>query len=404
MASSAPPEAVKSFDRSLIFEYLRRQGLASRTHLASETGLSKATVTRLLNDMIREGLVEEARTVGSGLGRPHVLLRLVPRARYAVGVELTLETARVTLTDLQARPLRQRIRPVYGQDANHVIEQLGAGVNELIQDIPPAQVVGVGICAAGVVDSNTGVVNFDLSAWRDVPLVKLLQGRLGIPVSIFNRAHAAAWGEKWYGVGRQVSDLMFIRLGTVIEAGLILNNVLHMGKTFTAGALDHVTADPSGPLCTCGNHGCLHALVSTPAILARARELLREKRSGYLFGAIEGNPALLTMDHLLAAAKTGDSVATHLLAETGRIIGVVVSGILNLLNLEMVVIGGPLSAVGRTLLIPLQREVERRAFSPALSLARIELTQLGADAGVIGAASLMLRHLNSATGASPTLS
>lgn len=386
--------SVKSANRQVVLEQLRGQNLISRTRIAEETGLSKATVTRILGQMILEGLVEEVRTTEGGIGRPHILLHLMPRARYAVGIELTAALGRVVLTDMNAQPLKQRILPVTRGEASQVIGQLAAGVADVCRDVPASQLVGAGVAVPGIVDSRTGTVNLDYPAgWHDIPLAASLSQLTGLRATVVNRAHAAAWGEKWYGAGRQVSDLIYIRLGAIVEAGLIINDRLHSGKTFTAGAIGHISLDPHGAPCSCGNRGCLNTFASTPALLAKARALLKDRQTGFLLGTVEGNPALLTLDHLVRALQAGDGLAVQVFGDVGRATGAVIAILLNFLNPERVIIGGPLSVAGAALLSPLLAEVRQRALPSSLVAVQIEPTRLGADAAAVGAASLVLQHI-----------
>lgn len=382
----------KHSNRQQILNLLRGQNLLSRTQMAQKTGLSKATITRLLNEMIRDGLVEEVRTTESGVGRPHVLLRLASRTRCAIGVELTPALARITLTDMNARPLKQRIQMVYKQDIDHILDALAEEIRMISQDVLPEQLVGVGVAVPGMVDSATGVVSLDPSAgWPEVSLARLLTSRLGQPVFIANQAHAAAWGEKWYGKFGSIDDLLYVRLGTIVEAGVVLAGRLHTGKMLTAGAIGHMTYDPQGSQCFCGNHGCLNTVASATALLANTRTRLKHNSSSMLMALVEGKPSFLTMEHMLLAMEAGDGLAVEMFAEAGRAVGVVVASLLNLLNFERVIIGGQLSAAGNVLLTPLRNEVSRRALPSSLVLGRIEMTSLEANAASIGAACLILQ-------------
>jgi len=370
---------------------MRGHGLISRTQLAQETGLSKATVTRILNDMIQDGLVEEVRTTESAVGRPHILLRLVYRTRCAIGVELTATQVRITLTDMNARPIKQRIRPVNTSDVLTVLDELAVEINNLCKDVT-SEPVGVGVAVPGVVNAQTGVVTIELlDGGHEVPLVSMLSERINLPVVAVNQAHAAAWGEKWYGAGDPITDLLYIRLSTIVEAGVILDGRLHTGKSLAAGAIGHMTVDPEGEQCFCGNYGCLNTIASEPALLARTREQLLENSTSMLVAMVESKPAFLTMNHLIRAVQAGDSLALQVFADTGKAIGIIVAGLLNLLNFERVIIGGQLSAAGPALLGPLQEEVYRRALPSSLVFGRLEITRLAANGASIGAASIVLQ-------------
>jgi predicted NBD/HSP70 family sugar kinase len=183
-------------------------------------------------------------------------------------------------------------------------------------------------------------------------------------------------------------------LGSSVEAGIIINGNLHIGSTFSSGAIGHMTLNPNGVYCTCGNSGCLNTVIGSQALLSTTRDLLKENRTSLLMGMVDGNPSFLNLDHLLRATEAGDGLAVQIIADAGRSLGVIIASLVNFLNFQRVVIGGQLSAAGFALLTPIQEEVNIRALPTSLVTCQIEITTLGAASAAIGASSLLLQNLS----------
>jgi glucokinase len=193
-------------------------------------------------------------------------------------------------------------------------------------------------------------------------------------------ANCAALGEKWLGAGKQAKDFIYIIIGTGIGGGLILNGALYRGAAGGAGEIGHGTLLPDGPLCSCGNHGCLEALAAGPAIARRANQLMPGES--------------LTAQMVIERARAGEVTARQVIDEAGYYLGIGLANVVNLLNPEVIAIGGGVALdAGELLLAPARTEMRRRAFASSANAVRVELAQLGDDAGLIGAARLVWDHL-----------
>lgn len=243
-------------------------------------------------------------------------------------------------------------------------------------------VVSCGAGCAGLVDSANGVVLLspNLPEWSDVGLRQILTEALGLPTVVENDANAAAYAEYRVGAARGCRNAVLITLGTGVGGGLILDGRLYRGGGF-AGEIGHTTVERGGELCACGNAGCLEGLVSARAIVRSARRLLDEGRSSLLCGG-----DALTARAVSDAANAGDPVATEVLREAGRALGVGLANLTMILAPDVFVIGGGVAAAGDPLLGPAAEEMERRAYCRGTSLPRIAPAELGETAGVVGAA------------------
>ena len=388
----------KELNRRLILEQIRRREPISRSDIVDATGLSKAAVSSIVAELIETGLVEEIGSQSTAIGRPRILLSLVPHAAYTVGAELTNQECRVILTNLRAEPVARWVQPVNSADLSveSLLDTLQSCVQQVVAGIDPEQILALGLCVPGIVDPATGQVAFSvLLPWRNVALGEAAAQRFPYPVAVFSRGNAATWGERWYGAGQTAANMLYVRVGTGIVGGLVINGQPYLGQGFGAGELGHVTVQPDGALCRCGNQGCLATVATVDALLSRVSQLLREDRENPLWLRVHHDLTALTLEDIVWAAEAANPVVVQALAETGRWVASAVASAVNLLNLDMVIIGGPLEQVGDRLLEPLRAELSQRALPTHLTRVKVVPSALKEDAPSIGAASLVLHELMS---------
>jgi predicted NBD/HSP70 family sugar kinase len=390
------PEIGKQLNRRLILAQIRENEPISRSDIVDGTGLSKAAVSSIVSELIEAGLVEEIGSQSTAIGRPRILLSLVPQAGMALGAELTGRECRVIITDLQANVVQRALLPWSAVDnsVNSGLFLLEEGVAAVTQGVERSKIVGMGLTVPGVVNSALGTVLLSvILPWRNVPLMAEAQKRFEFPVGVFARASAATWGEHWYGAGRNVQNMMYIRVGNGIAGGLVIAGHLYTGHGFGAGEIGHVTVQPDGLLCRCGNRGCLATVATTEALLNRVRELLRRNPDNPLWREADGQLEPLTVEQIARAAQSGNQVAQEALNGIGQWLGVALASAVNLLNLDMIIIGGPIAAAGEALLEPIRQELGRRVLPTHLANVKVVGSALKEDAPSIGGASLILHEL-----------
>jgi glucokinase len=252
------------------------------------------------------------------------------------------------------------------------------------------QIAGVAIGACGLVNPHEGnfVSSSVMPGWQDVPLSESIAAAVGLPVILENDANAAIFGEWWAGVAQHTKNIVGMTLGTGIGGGAILDGRLFHGCSNQAGEFGHLTVDPDGPQCYCGNQGCLGLLASAHGMVQRFVKQIHQGRSSALAQQINGGADSLTAQQIYEAAMNGDELAYEIIAQTGRYLGIGVASLLSCFNPEMVVLTGGMTGMGNTLLEIIREEAKRRTY-PALSeAARIEFGVLGDKVGVIGAAGI----------------
>ncbi len=256
--------------------------------------------------------------------------------------------------------------------------------------------IGVGIGAPGPLDRDKGLVIVAPNlGWRNFPLRDRIGERLNLPATLDNDANCATVGEWWQGAAKGASNVIGMTIGTGIGGGLILDGKLFHGASDVAGEIGHTTIDLNGRHCKCGNYGCLEAYASGPAIATRAREVLvREETASLLPSLVGGRLESITAETVYRAAQQGDAVANEIVRDTARYLGTAIANLLNILNVDVVVVAGGVTQAGDALFLPMQAEVRRRAFRPAVDATRIVPGILPGTAGVVGAvATFKMQHL-----------
>jgi predicted NBD/HSP70 family sugar kinase/biotin operon repressor len=367
-----------------VVDALRLAGTASRADLARQTGLSRATVSTLVAGLRARGLVVER---GDGReraqqGRPPVLLALDPSAGALVGLDFDHDAVRVAVADLSRTVLAERVRAL---DVDHAGPRALDLAAELVTDalaeaaVPRERVVGAGLALAGPVDARCDIVHPSsiLPGWAGIAPAAEMRGRLGVPVHADNDANLGALAEARQGAGAGAQDLVYVSVGPGIGAGLVVGGRLHHGVGGTAGELGHVQVVATGSICRCGNRGCLETVAAAPAVL----ELLARSHGPDL-----------TLERVLALAAQDEPGARRAIGDAGRTLGVVLAGVCNVLNPELVVVGGELSAAGEVLLGPLREALALHAIRSAASDVRVVPSALGRRAEVLGALALAAEH------------
>jgi glucokinase len=311
-----------------------------------------------------------------------------PPSELAIGVDLGGTKIEVALVDRRGRVLRRTVAPTEAaQGATRVLQRTADLIEALATGEAATLPVGVGV--AGQVEPDSGVLLFGPNlGWRDEPLAAALKAATGRPVTVLNDVKAATVAEWQVGAGAGCDDLFCLFIGTGIGGGAVVGGRLMQGSGGTAGEVGHLTVDRHGPLCGCGNYGCLEALASGSAITRRAREAVRDGGSWCepLLTLAGGDPEAVEAQHVFAAATSGDPLARALLDDALDALAAGVGSILNAFNPALFILGGGVVEREAALLPALTRRLGRQALLAARRRVRFTRAELGNDAGVVGAA------------------
>lgn len=356
----------------------------TRAELGARAGLTRSPVGLALAALDERGFIEQ-RVEGEtrGMGRPPLRIYLAGDASLSIALELGSRTLRGGVFDLMGAERHAVERPVDGADPAAVLDTATEVVEALLAgpDVDRTAVFGVGIVAAGPLDVH-GTLHTDaaLDDWLGFNLATALERRVGLPVQVENDANVGAIGEHRFGAGRGCDDLLYLRLSPTIGVGLIINGRLYRGVSGLAGELGHISLGGAGPLCECGNRGCVEALAGPRAIV----------------GDVHGVAHADDVGAVVRAAQAGDRRTQRALTDAATVVGEGLAAAIGLLNPARVVVGGELAAAGDLVMEPLAVAINRRAFPAAASAARLVLGELGPQAELLGASTLHLPNLAAA--------
>jgi glucokinase len=313
-----------------------------------------------------------------------------PASEYTIGVDLGGTNLRVAAVSPAGEILeRIGLDTEVREGRERVVADLCGAVEDIEQRLPGLRLAGIGIGVPGIINLADGTVRQspNLPGWSDFPVRDDIERLLRTHVVLENDANAAALGEKWVGAGRDVDSLCMVTLGTGIGGGLILDGRIWHGQEGMAGELGHMTIDPNGALCGCGNLGCIEAYASASAISRMAMAAIRVGRSPELAREAE-QLGELTAEIVYIKAKQGDVVALEIFEMVGRSLGVAIANLINIFNLPLYVVGGGVARGWDAFCASLMAEVYKRSLVARSTHPRIVASALGADAGLIGAAHL----------------
>lgn len=367
---------VRALNRNAIFNTLHREGPLSRVQLKGRSGLSGAAVTGVVAELIRDGLVEEREAGVSTGGRPPVFLSVNYGARSAVGIKLMEQHLEMVLINLggEVQHHIQCLLPDHAPET--VVQKVREAVHLLLSrtGTETSRLLGLGMGLPGVINATSGVcVHSDYLGWDHVPIARLLEEAVGVPVTVDNDVNAFAAAERLFGHGKGASDLAVITVGRGIGAGLIANGQPVRGRDGGAGEFGHVVAEKDGRPCECGKRGCLEAYASEPALVTRAQETAPD------LCVVHGDDLLRHRDDPRVAA---------LFADAGERIGMQLANLVNLLNPELIVIGGEGVRFGDALIRPLRAALRTHSYTGLAENLPVVVEPWGDEVWARGAASL----------------
>ncbi|MFE7317235.1 MULTISPECIES: ROK family protein [unclassified Streptomyces] len=364
---------------------VRMAGSLTQAEIARSTGLSAATVSNIVRELKDGGTVEVTPT--SAGGRRARSVSLSGDAGIVVGVDFGHSHLRVAVGNLAHEVLAEEAEPIdVDASAAEGFDRAEQLVSRLIErtGVDPAKVIGVGLGVPGPIDVESGTLGSTaiLPGWSGTKPGAELSERLGVPVHVDNDANLGALGELVWGGGRGAADLAYIKVASGVGAGLVISGQIYRGPGGTAGEIGHITLDESGPVCRCGNRGCLETFTAARYVLP----LLQPSHG-----------ADLTMARVVQLAREGDPGCRRVIADVGRHIGSGVANLCNLLNPSRVVLGGDLAEAGELVLGPIRESVSRYAIPSAARQLGIVTGTLGGRAEVLGALALVLSEMGDST-------
>lgn len=377
-------ELIKNLNTSCILNAIREKGRVSRADIARQTGLTPATVSNITAELMDLGLIEETEHGVSSGGRKPVMLSIRPLACIFAGVHISSNKLEVALADTDAEILWQEQQPLKkGVGHAQVLEQAIRLIRKSIAARGIAAVAGIGVCVHGLVRTEEGLSVFAPNlGWENVRIGDILSNEFNVRVLVENDVRAMTLAENWCGYAKSVNDYVYLYIGPGIGGSIVFNNELYKGYGGFAGEFGHNTIKPDGPLCTCGNRGCLQALASETTVLNRfLSRVSGEKYAGYTF------------QEVMREAKEGNPVAIDEITKSAQYIGIAVSNLINTFSPSLIVINGQITGLGGVVMAAIDDEVRSRSLKYAQNSTRIVFSRLGDRAPIKGAATCIIREL-----------
>ncbi|MBX3091519.1 MAG: ROK family transcriptional regulator [Cryobacterium sp.] len=369
--------SLREANRARIVDAIKKHGGLTQVELAGVTGLSPATVSNIVKELSSSGVLHTSPTTQSGRRAQYVTL--AHALGLVVGVHFSTRHMRIALADVAHTVIAEHHLPLAKDHrADNELDRTTLLIADMLDNLKASmsEVLAVGIAIPAPMDRRTGTIAHSgiLRGWDGIPVAEVMERRLKRPVFVDNAANLGAFAELRMGAARGKSDAIYIDIGDGIGAGLIINGQIFRGYNGSAGEFGHTTIIENGPLCRCGNRGCLEAVAGGYAILESLK-------------TTHGN---LKLNDVISKAMAGDASCIRALAEAGRHIGVAAGNLSNLFDPERLVVGGELSRAGEILIGPIRHALERSVIVDESSMPDIIQGQLGARAATLGAVAFAI--------------
>jgi glucokinase-like ROK family protein len=392
---------IREINLSVIMNRLREHAPISRASLAEMTGLNKSTVSSLVNELIRHHFIREVGIISSGTGRPSILLELNPKAGYIVSCEIGGDFISVLCANFAGQIIWRRHEGTRaGMDQQAALDLTVSLMREAVEvglsscaDCGP--LLGIAVGVPGLIDRTTGtLLTAPNLGWDNFSLRSLLgQAFPGVPIFVNNEANMAALGEYFFGSAQGYDEILYISAGVGLGGAYIRHGQILKGSSGFASEFGHLTMDPDGEVCSCGNRGCWETQVSQRALFRIIRQALDQNLSTSLLQMAGRDLNALTVPMIVNAANAGDPVACAALEEIGRYLGIGIASLINAFNPDLVLLGGVLSFAGAYLLPSIEIEVNRRALRRTAEAARMALADHRFDACVMGGVAVVYQSI-----------
>jgi glucokinase-like ROK family protein len=385
-----------------VFKLIHARTNISRVELAAVSGMSTAAMSGTVHSLLQKRLIVEVPQPSSGLGRRRIALNVRPDLAYVLGVDLGSYNLRVVISDINGKIVHgQRLRTEMSLGRQGVLDRTFTAMRSAIREsgLDPKNIRGIGVGHSGVIDIEKGMVlSFprpgQMEEWKNIPLQKMMEDEFGIPCLLEDSARAIAIAEKHFGAGENLKDFLYIDVGMGIGAAIFIGGVLYRGSNGSAGEVGHITVEENGPLCFCGNRGCLEALASCAAIIGNVKSAIHMGVATGIAEKVNGDLERINVETIAEAAAQNDSLGYRTLDNAATRIGVAAADLVNLLNPSALILGGGLfRAAPEFLLDHLKRTIRQRALEKSANDVHLIGSKLGTEGGAMGAARLIAEQL-----------
>lgn len=384
----ATQQSLKEHNRNLTLKMIFEQEKISRAEIARQTGLTPTTVSDIVSALLQEGLVDEIGIGPSTGGKNPILLSLLEDSRYSIGLDLANEYFSGAVVNLRGKIKNYISYPLDDLDGEKALELVFKILDHLLQNTKQP-IFGIGIGAPGLIDPVEGMVitavNFN---WKNLHLSQIIEDKYHIPVQIINDCQAAAIAEKTYNpANRNVQNMIVINIRHGIGAGIIINGEIFHGDGGSAGEVGHIVVVPErGELCRCGNYGCLETVASARVIIRKAK-LIAKDHPESLLNLDQRN---ITLPVIQSAFSNGDKYAKELVCNAGYYLGMAISWLVGIFNIQKIILTGDMTNFGEPWLEKIKETIKEMSLERPLSNTQVEIGQLGENSVILGASASLV--------------
>ncbi|WP_079913480.1 ROK family transcriptional regulator [Paenibacillus sp. 32352] len=382
--------------KTAILQMLRVHGPMSRIELTQMTDLSRATISVTINELIELGLVHETVLRQSTGGRPATNLELVPYSHMILGADLNHQTWTLGAFDLLGNTIEKKQISFSPLTPEAAVQALVCEIPDFIKQIDKSPIPLLGVGVPGLVDTHNGLLRSSaVMGWQQVELGSMLEKALGWPTVVLNRSRARGLSECRYGAGKDYQHMIYIGIDSGIGAGIYVHRELIHGALGGAGEIGHTTVDVDGPLCPCGNNGCLQMMSAAPAMELEARKLLRMGTPSSLHMQPGFDLQMLKAEDICHAAEQGDELASQVVHNAATYLGITMANLVNLLNPEAIILGGSIPKDCPSYVQTAVKVMRQRAMGQLSASTVVHIGEFKEIGGALGAANMALdRHMS----------
>ncbi len=386
---------IAQINKKNVLDVIRTKGPINKSQIAKILGLSIPTVMKISDELMMSGVIQSVGKGESSGGKRPELLELISDAFYMIGVDIGRSKTISIIMNLNGDILfRKNMETGQTNPPAELLDRVKRLINQTIEEsrISTNKLLGIGVVTPGLIDVEKGIIIFSPDfQWENMNLKEAIGQILHIPIKIENSNRALALGEGWFGAAEQATYYVCINLGYGIGSAIMEKGKFYLGNSGSSGELGHMTLEREGPVCDCGNRGCLEALASGKAIADNARAAIANGIDTQILEYANGAIGKVEAKEVFEAAKDGDRCAEKIVNTAIEYLGIGIANYINLLDPEMIVLAGGMTKNGAYFIDRLERAILKRKMKFAGSNVKFEVSKLGEDAAAIGAAALILK-------------
>lgn len=376
-----------------IINMIRRQGLISKAEIAKMTGLTPATVTNITAKLMEWKLILEDGIGQSSGGRRPLLLKINPQSAQVIIIHIRSEKIIGYLVNPALEVLYTEQQKIKGFKKEEVLESMQTIITQC-QQRATAKVLAIGVVLRGPVKSQEGISVFAPNiGWKNVPLKEIIEEQFGLPAFIENDAKALINGEYYFGAIKDADSMILLKVSHGIGSGIMFNGKIYRGINGSAGEVGHTTIDIAGPVCSCGNYGCLEALASENALVDMVVRAIKEGQTSVVYHFVNGELANVIPNVIYQAAEVGDELAIRMLGQVARYLGIGIANVVNIFNPKIVVIGGGIVKARQYIEDIVWQTVLDRSFESSSSVLKIRFSTLATTNTMKGLADIIFAEM-----------